>query len=60
MPSATRTIVINRPISQVFTFFADAENDPEWRSGVKEIKRNGELRAGTRHHQRVAPRQAAV
>jgi uncharacterized membrane protein len=53
VPSASRSIVIHRPITQVFAFFADAENDPQWRSGVKEIKRNGELGVGTRYHQLV-------
>jgi uncharacterized membrane protein len=53
MPNASRTILINRPIAEVFAFFADAENDPRWRSGVKEIKRQGELGAGTRYRQRV-------
>jgi uncharacterized membrane protein len=53
MPSATGTVVIDRPITQVFAFFADAENDPQWRSGVREIKREGELGVGARYHQRV-------
>jgi len=53
VPKANRSIMINRPIAEVFTFFADAENDPRWRSGVREIKRQGELGAGTRYHQRV-------
>jgi uncharacterized membrane protein len=53
MPRATRSIVINKPITEVFAFFADAENDPQWRSGVREIKRQGELGVGTRYHQRV-------
>ena len=52
-PSASRSVMINRSITQVFAFFADAENDPQWRSGVKEIKRQGELGIGTRYHQRV-------
>ena len=61
MPSANRSIMINRPITEVFTLFADAdadadadaENDPQWRSGVRHIKRQGELGIGTRYHQRV-------
>ena len=53
MPNASRTILINRPITEVFAFFADAENDPRWRSGVKEIQRQGELGAGTRYRQRI-------
>ena len=54
MPTAQRTITINRPVSDVFAFFADAENDPQWRSAVQEIKRNGPLAAGATYHQRVA------
>lgn len=52
VPSASRSVVINRPIAELFAFFADAENDPRWRSGVREIKRHGELGVGTRYHQR--------
>lgn len=54
MPSASRSILINRPVSEVFTFFADAENDTHWRTGVKEIKREGELGVGARYRQRVS------
>jgi uncharacterized protein YndB with AHSA1/START domain len=53
MPSATGSITIQRPIAEVFAFFADAENDPQWRPGVVEIKRQGELGVGARYHQRV-------
>ncbi|MFX0575165.1 SRPBCC family protein [Nocardia nepalensis] len=53
MPSAERTITINRPIADVFAFFADAENDPQWRGAVKEIKRDGPLQVGARYHQVV-------
>ena len=44
--ASSRSIVIHRPITEVFAFFADAENDPQWRSEVKEIKREGELGVG--------------
>ena len=54
MPHASRTIVIDRPVGQVFAFFADAENDPTWRSGVQEITRQGEPGLGARYRQRVA------
>jgi uncharacterized membrane protein len=54
MPQAKRTIVIARPQAEVFAFFADAENDPQWRSAVKSIKREGPLAVGTRYTQRVA------
>ncbi len=30
MPNAQRTITINRPVGEVFTFFATPANDPKW------------------------------
>jgi uncharacterized membrane protein len=54
MPEATRTIVIDRPREEVFAFFADAENDPQWRPTVAMIKREGPLAVGVRYTQRVA------
>jgi len=54
MPQAKRTIVIARPQAEVFAFFADGENDPQWRPTVAMIKRNGPLAIGTRYTQRVA------
>lgn len=54
MPSAQRTITIDRPVAEVFAFFADAENDPQWRPGVTEIKRDGPLVKGARYRQRIA------
>jgi uncharacterized membrane protein len=37
MPSAQRTLVIARPVSAVYAFFTDHDNDPQWRPAVKEI-----------------------
>jgi len=54
MPSGKRSIIVNRPIADVFAFFADSENDPKWRSGVTEIKRQGALGAGATYRQRIA------
>jgi uncharacterized membrane protein len=54
MPQATRTIVIARPQAEVFAFFADAENDPQWRQTVATIKRDGPLAVGAHYTQRVA------
>lgn len=54
MPQTTRTIVIARPQAEVFAFFADAENDPQWRPTVAMIKRNGPLAVGVRYTQRIA------
>jgi carbon monoxide dehydrogenase subunit G len=39
VPSAERTIVIDRPVSEVFAFIADGENAQQWRSGVLEVSR---------------------
>ena len=38
MPSAQRSITINRPINEVFAYVADGENGPKWRSGKIEVK----------------------
>lgn len=63
MPTLQRTITINRPIDEVFAFFADVSNDPKWRGhGVKEISLEGEMRQGAHVHQKIAagPFGAAV
>jgi uncharacterized protein YndB with AHSA1/START domain len=39
VPSAERTIVINRQIGEVFAFVADGEKARQWRSGVLEISK---------------------
>jgi carbon monoxide dehydrogenase subunit G len=39
MPSAEREIQIERPVGEVYEFLANAENDPQWRPGVVEIRR---------------------
>jgi hypothetical protein len=31
--SASGSVVVSRPVGEVFAFFADAENDREWRPG---------------------------
>lgn len=51
MPSAERTIVIDRPADQVFAFFADPANDRAWRSHVKEIAARGPAGVGATVHQ---------
>ena len=53
MPHAERTIVIARPQGEVFAFFANGENDPQWRSGVASIRRDGPLKTGARYTQRI-------
>ena len=54
MPSARRTVVINRPIDEVFAFFTTHENDRRWRTHVKEIDPQGSPAVGSRVHQVVA------
>ncbi|WP_422935031.1 SRPBCC family protein [Sinomonas sp. P47F7] len=51
--AASGSVVIDRPINEVFAFFSDAENDPKWRSGVKSIRRLGELGVGVQYEQTV-------
>src|SRR3954469_24547177 len=53
MPSAHRTIRINRPPDEVFAFFADPANDQKWRPHVKEIRAEGPPAVGRRVHQVV-------
>jgi hypothetical protein len=38
----------------VFAYFADGENDPQWRPAVKQIVRNGPIGPGMTYRQRVA------
>ena len=53
MPSASRTVIVDRPIDEVFTFFTTPSNDPKWRPHVKEIHGQGPPEVGTRIHQVV-------
>ena len=53
MPSAQRTIVIDRGPNQVFAFFTDPANDQKWRPHVKEIAAEGPAGIGSRIHQVV-------
>jgi uncharacterized protein YndB with AHSA1/START domain len=52
MPSAERTITINRPVDEVFRFFSTPANDPSWRPHVKEI--SGTAAPGARIHQVIS------
>jgi uncharacterized protein YndB with AHSA1/START domain len=54
MPSAQRSLVIARPVSAVFAFFTNPDNDQKWRSHVKEIRAEGPPAVGTKIHQVVA------
>ena len=53
MPSASNEIVIDRPRDDVFAFLADPENDPQWRSGVLDLKRVSGSGVGARYRQGV-------
>jgi carbon monoxide dehydrogenase subunit G len=53
MPEASNSIVIRRPVSDVFAFLADAENDRRWRPGVVEIRRRSGSGAGAVYEQLV-------
>jgi uncharacterized protein YndB with AHSA1/START domain len=54
LPHAERSVQINRPPAAVFAFFADSENDLQWRPHVKEITRNGPVGPGMTYRQRIA------
>jgi len=53
MPKANSEIVINRPRDEVFAFLGDPENDPQWRSGVLDLKRVSGSGIGARYTQGV-------
>jgi uncharacterized protein YndB with AHSA1/START domain len=54
VPSAENSVTINRPLHEVFAFVADKENDPRWRPGVAEIKReSGDGTVGTKYRQLI-------
>ena|SRR5690349_12280298 len=54
MPAAQRTIVIDRPIEAVFSFFSTPSNDLRWRPHVKEIQDPAQMRTGARIRQVIA------
>ena len=53
MPSAKRTVPIDRSPEDVFAFFSEPANDQRWRSHVKEITAEGAPGVGRRVHQVV-------
>ena len=53
MPSASRTITIDRPPATVHAFFANHANDPRWRSGIHTIEPVDGGAPGTRIRQVV-------
>ncbi len=53
MPSAERTITINRPVDEVFTFVADGRNAKLWRPGVLDVDLVSGTGLGARYSQGV-------
>jgi uncharacterized protein YndB with AHSA1/START domain len=53
LPDAANEIVIACPPEQVFEFFANPENDIQWRTGVTDIKRISGEQVGARYAQGV-------
>ena len=36
------SIVINRPVDEIFEFMANSENNPQWQSGTQEVRKTSE------------------
>jgi uncharacterized protein YndB with AHSA1/START domain len=53
MPSAQRSVVINRRREEVFGFFTDPSNESRWRPHLKEVSASGPISVGSRIHQVV-------
>ena len=53
MPSATYSVTVTRPASEVFAYVADGEKCPQWRPGVLDIKRISGNGIGTKYSQGV-------
>jgi uncharacterized protein YndB with AHSA1/START domain len=45
------SIIIRRPVEEVFAFVADQRNAPQWQDGLVEVRRitDGPIGAGTKH-----------
>jgi uncharacterized protein YndB with AHSA1/START domain len=54
MPSAQRSVVIDRPPGEVFDFFTNPANESRWRTHVKEVSASGPIGVGSRVHQVVS------
>jgi carbon monoxide dehydrogenase subunit G len=53
MPAASHSVIIRRPVDDVFAFVADGEKCPQWRPGVLDIQRVSGEGVGTRYAQGV-------
>lgn len=51
MKPVEQTIVIDRPVGEVFAFVTDQRNTPQWQAGLLEVRRltEGPPGLGTRH-----------
>ena len=53
MPSAQGSVVIHRPVEEVFSFVADGETAMKWRPGVLDVKRLSGKGVGAAYRQGV-------
>ncbi|MGA7910269.1 MAG: SRPBCC family protein [Candidatus Dormiibacterota bacterium] len=53
MPHAEHRVTIKRPAADVFSYLADGEKGPEWRSGIIEITKVSGEGVGSRYKQTV-------
>jgi uncharacterized protein YndB with AHSA1/START domain len=53
MSSAQNSVLINRPVAEVFAFVTNKENDPQWRRGVVSIEKESGDGVGARYKQRI-------
>ncbi len=53
MPSAKRSVTINRPIEEVFAYVAKGENGLKWRSGVLDLTHASGEAVGSTYRQGV-------
>jgi uncharacterized protein YndB with AHSA1/START domain len=53
MPSAERTVSIDRPVAEVFEFVADGRNGARWRSGVLDVSHQSGEGVGAVYRQGV-------
>ena len=53
MPSAQHSVLIRRPVSEVFAFVADGTNAMRWRTGVLDVSRQSGEGLGAVYRQGV-------
>lgn len=54
MPAAERTIIVDRPVDDVFAFFTDPMNERRWRTHLKEVSVDGPVTLGSVVHMVVS------